>query len=346
MAERDSTYDIPDQDEKQTHAANSSTTSARVSRTSRRFQVLESQGFIVGKTLGTGSYACVRSAYDVNRKHKVAVKIISKRKAPDDYLTKFLPREIDVIKVLKHPSLIAFYQVIETTTRFFLIMELGCADLLDTIREKKMIEEDVAGVWFYQLQDGILYMHNKGIVHRDIKCENLLLDFKQNLKVTDFGFAKKITKNKSGEVKLSETYCGSYAYAPPEILKGQAYDAFLADVWSIGVVLFTMLYGRLPYDDSNHKKLLKQVQSRVSFPSKPEVSEPCRILILKMLTRSQERIPLGNVRFDPWYKKYKPNSAQSTEVIHPCGSGATYKTEIAVEKAPPLATIDSVMPAE
>jgi len=71
----------------------------------------ESQGFIVGKTLGTGSYACVRSAYDVNRKHKVAVKIISKRKAPDDFLTRFLPREIDVIKILKHPSLIAFYQV-------------------------------------------------------------------------------------------------------------------------------------------------------------------------------------------------------------------------------------------
>ena len=74
---------------------------------------------------------------DVNRKHKVAIKIISKKKAPEDFLVKFLPREIDVIKVLKHPSLIAFYQVIETTTRYFIIMELGSTDLLDYIREKK-----------------------------------------------------------------------------------------------------------------------------------------------------------------------------------------------------------------
>lgn len=218
-----------------------SSTSARASRNSRRFQILESQGFIVGKTLGHGSYATVRSAYDVNRKHKVALKIISKRKAPEDYLTKFLPREIEAIKVLKHPSLIAFYQVIETTTRYFLVMELGYVDLLDTIRRKKLIEEDQAGIWFRQLHDGLYYMHAKALVHRDLKCENILLDLNNNLKITDFGFAKKIVKTKTGDVKYSETYCGSYAYAPPEILKGTPYDPYLADVWSLGVVLFTMV---------------------------------------------------------------------------------------------------------
>lgn len=229
--------------EKQTASAASSSTSVRNSSRSgnRRFQVLESQGFIVGKVLGQGSYASVRSVYDVKRKRKVAVKIISKRKAPEDFLTKFLPREVDVIKILKHDHLIAFYQVIETTTRYFLIMEIGKNDLLEEIRERKNVEENKAGVWFYQLHGGMMYMHSKGIVHRDLKCENVLLDEGQNIKITDFGFARKVVKNKTGEIKFSETYCGSYAYAAPEILKGIPYDPFTPDVWSIGVILFTMV---------------------------------------------------------------------------------------------------------
>ncbi|XP_071091740.1 testis-specific serine/threonine-protein kinase 4-like [Haliotis cracherodii] len=275
----------------------------RESRASRRFQILEAQGLIVGRTLGNGSYACVKSAYDVNKRCKVAIKIISKRKAPEDYLQKFLPREIEVVRILRHPNLIKFHQVIETTTRFFLIMEISeNGDLLEHIRNRSVIDEDLAGKWMRNLLDGICYMHSKGIVHRDLKCENLLVDNSLVLKVTDFGFAKKLFKVKGNEVSLCETYCGSYAYAPPEILKGQPYNAYCAEVWSIGVVLFTMVYGRLPFDDSDHRKLLRQVQAKVMFPSKPDVSENCRILILKMLTKPSDRIPLANIRFDTWYK--------------------------------------------
>lgn len=227
--------------EEETKGATEGVNSQKSKQNNKRYQILESQGFIVGKFLGQGSYASVRSAYDVNRKHQVAIKIISKRKAPDDYLTKFLPREIEVIKLMKHPHLIQFFQVIETTTRFFLVMECGNIDLLDVIRQRKLIEEETAGKWFYQMAQGIGYMHAKGLVHRDLKCENLLLDENDDLKVTDFGFAKKIVKGKMGDIKLSETYCGSYAYAPPEILKGMPYDPMIADIWSMGVVLFTMV---------------------------------------------------------------------------------------------------------
>ena len=217
--------------------------SGRVSRTNKAYHLLEAQGLIVGKTLGSGSYATVKSAYDINRKHKVAVKIINKKKAFDEYLNKFLPREIEAMRNIgNHANIIAFYQIIETTSRYFFIMEIAeGGDLLDAIRSKKTIEEGQAGIWFTHLFDGLYHLHTKGFVHRDIKCENLILDKENNLKITDFGFAKKIVKNKSGHHVSSETYCGSYAYAAPEILKGQPYDAGLAEVWSTGIVLYTMV---------------------------------------------------------------------------------------------------------
>lgn len=209
--------------------------------TNKHFKVMTSQGFIVGALLGKGAYACVRSAYDKNKERNVAVKIISKRRAPDAYLTKFLPREIDVMKSLDHPALVQYFQLIETTTRFFLVMEMADTDLFLVIRDRETINEETAGKWFYQMAQGIGYMHNKGIVHRDLKCENLLLDKDENLKVTDFGFAKRLVKGGDGLIKLSDTYCGSYAYAAPEILIGVPYAPQNVDVWSMGVVLFSMV---------------------------------------------------------------------------------------------------------
>ncbi|KAK6186049.1 hypothetical protein SNE40_008160 [Patella caerulea] len=272
-------------------------------RPNKRYQILESQGFVVGKTLGQGSYATVKAAYDVNRKHKVAIKVISKKKAPEDYLTKFLPREIEIVRILRHPALVTFYQVIETTSRFFLVMEIAeNGDLLEAIRAQKQIPENQAGLWFKGLHDGILYMHGRGIVHRDLKCENLLIDTNNTLRITDFGFSRRNLRGKLGEIIYSETYCGSYAYAPPEILKGIPYNPFLAEIWSMGVVLYTMVFGRLPFDDSDHKRLLKQTQARVVFPAKSDVSEECRILILKMLMKGQERVPIHNIEHDNWFK--------------------------------------------
>ena len=231
---------------KSTKDANSSSSKSltgRKSSGSKAFHLLESQGIIVGKTLGSGSYAKVKSAYDINRKHKVAVKIVLKKKAFDEYLDKFLPREIEAMKTLSnHYALVKFYQIMETTSRYFFIMEMAeKGDLLTEIKARKTIPEEEAGQLFVNLYDGLKFMHGKGFTHRDIKCENLVLDTKNVLKITDFGFAKKTGKAKGGGPLLSETYCGSYAYAPPEILKGIPYDPAASDVWSMGVVLFTMV---------------------------------------------------------------------------------------------------------
>lgn len=172
----------------------------------------------------------------------MAVKIISKKKAPKDYISKFLPRELEVVMYLRHPSLVCFLQSIETNNRVYLIMELADnGDLLEVIKKLKHVEENQAGLWFHQLVNGVDYCHSKGVAHRDLKCENLLLDRNNHLKISDFGFARGGFHLLEGHDALSQTYCGSYAYAPPEILTGTPYNPMLADVWSMGVVLFTMV---------------------------------------------------------------------------------------------------------
>lgn len=98
-----------------------------------------------------------------------------------------------------------------------------------------------SGIWFYQMVEGIGYCHSKGVVHRDLKCENVLLDKNNNVKITDFGFARANLTKPDGTRVLSRTYCGSYSYAAPEVLTGTPYDPFKSDIWSLGVILFIMV---------------------------------------------------------------------------------------------------------
>lgn len=268
-----------------------------------RLSVLESHGYTLGKIIGTGSYATVKLARSDKHDGNVAIKIVSKFQAPTDYLTRFLPREIEVVKGLRHTNLIRFLQAVETTHRVYIIMEYAeNGSLLDVIRRDSVIEEvPRAKDWFCQLRDALEYCHDNGVVHRDIKCENLLMTTHYELKLSDFGFARGHMKPQSDGIPiLSETFCGSYAYASPEILKGVAYEPQLSDVWSMGVVLFAMVYGKLPFDDSNYTKLLKQVQNRLKFPSEPPVSEACKNLITKQIAPLRIRLRIPQIAKEPW----------------------------------------------
>ncbi|XP_071553136.1 testis-specific serine/threonine-protein kinase 3 [Temnothorax nylanderi] len=270
-------------------------------KSDKKLTVLESHGYALGKTIGAGSYATVKIAKSDRHDCQVAVKIVSKFQAPGEYLTKFLPREIEVVKGLKHPNLIHFLQAIETTHRVYIIMEYAQnGSLLDVIRRDTYIDELRSRRWFRQLLDAIDYCHEHGIVHRDVKCENLLMDYRFNVKLSDFGFARGQMKSKNGEWPLSTTYCGSYAYASPEILRGIPYQPQLADIWSMGVVLYAMVYGQLPFDDTNYAQLLKQIQNRVVFPKRPKVSQSCRSLITRILVPQYARLRINNIKSDAW----------------------------------------------
>lgn len=152
--------------------------------------------------------------------------------------------------------------------------------ILDLIHKQKRIPEGRACSIFRQIIAGVEYCHSQGVAHRDIKCENILFDSNHTVKLIDFGFAKCVNSipKTTGEEKLealiaqkssqptkppkensnlSDTYCGSYAYASPEILKGIPYNPFASDVWAMGCVLYTMVHGRLPFDDRNLGKLIR-----------------------------------------------------------------------------------------
>ncbi|KAG8331404.1 testis-specific serine/threonine-protein kinase 3-like [Homalodisca vitripennis] len=306
---------------------NSAEESETASNDQQKQSVLESHGYSLGKIIGTGSYATVKLARSERHQEYVAVKIVSKFQAPTDYLTRFLPREIEVVKGLRHQNLIRFLQAVETTHRVYIIMEYAeNGSLLDIIRKDTYIEEEPrAKNWFSQLRDALEYCHEHGVVHRDVKCENLLMNNKYDLKLSDFGFARGHMKPRSDGIPiLSETFCGSYAYASPEILKGVPYDPTLSDVWSMGVVLFAMVFGKLPFDDTNYNKLVRQVQSKLKFPSDPAVSEQCKSLIGKLIAPLRIRAKVAQIAKDPWVSS-KPQVTRTTDSA-PTNTAATSST--------------------
>ncbi len=260
--------------------------------------ILEDNGYERIQEVGVGTYAKVITAYSVKEKNIVAIKIISKLTTSKTFKRKFLHREIDVVRGLNHPNIIKYYRSIETTHRIYIVMEYARnGSLLDMIRQENHFSEPKARHVFNQLLDGLEYIHSRGIVHRDIKCENLLFNDNDVLKIIDFGFASSSSGSKSG---LSETYCGSRAYCCPELLKQKPYHPQSADIWASGVVLFAMVFGKLPFDDSNLDKLLKQVQTKVHFPDTPAVSQSCRQLILGILAPFKKRAALAQIRKFDW----------------------------------------------
>lgn len=255
-------------------------------------------GYILGKTLGSGAYAKVKAATSLKGGNKeVAVKIIDKKTAPKDVVSKFLPREIEVLKAINQENVVKLLDVVDTGDTMYLVMELATSgDLLDFINSRRYLSERMARNFFNDLVNGIETCHSKNIVHRDLKCENLLLDARLKLKISDFGFARRT------EGQNLETYCGSYAYAAPEVILGQPYEGQAADIWSMGVILFAMLAGKLPFKDSDVRTLLSEISSCLAFPSR--LGDDVKNLISRMLTFTpHERATLSEIKMHPWMKQ-------------------------------------------
>ncbi|XP_050020763.1 hormonally up-regulated neu tumor-associated kinase [Alexandromys fortis] len=203
--------------------------------------------YLIGsRKLGEGSFAKVREGLHVLTGEKVAIKVIDKKRAKKDtYVTKNLRREGQIQQMIRHPNITQLLDILETENSYYLVMEL-CpgGNLMHKIYEKKRLDEAEARRYIRQLISAVEHLHRAGVVHRDLKIENLLLDEDNNIKLIDFGLS-----NCAGILGYSDpfsTQCGSPAYAAPELLARKKYGPKI-DVWSIGVNMYAMLTGTLPF---------------------------------------------------------------------------------------------------
>ena len=259
--------------------------------------------FIIKEKLGEGAFGSVRLGINKQTGEKVAIKIYEKSKLNRYQDKKRLEREIEILKKLKHPNIVQLYSVIETERQILLIMEyIKGQELFQYILIKKKLSEDEACFYFQQIISGIEYLHNLKIVHRDIKSENILIEQNTNIiKIIDFGFSN-IYGDKDKEI-LS-TACGSPFYAPPEMLRGESYKGGGVDIWSVGVVLFAMICGYLPFEGEENSELYKKIiDGKFSIPS--YISIHGRELLYQLLnTNPKKRINIMQIKRHPWVKFY------------------------------------------
>ncbi|KAK1275755.1 SNF1-related protein kinase catalytic subunit alpha KIN10 [Acorus gramineus] len=256
----------------------------------------------IGRTLGIGSFGKVKIAEHALTGHKVAIKILNRRKIKSMDMEEKVRREIKILRLFMHPHIIRLYEVIETPSDIYVVMEyVKTGELFDYIVEKGRLQEDEARGFFQQIISGVQYCHRNMVVHRDLKPENLLLDSKRNVKIADFGLS-----NIMRDGHFLKTSCGSPNYAAPEVISGKLYAGPEVDVWSCGVILYALLCGTLPFDDENIPNLFKKIKGGLStLPS--HLSPGARDLIPRMLVVDPiKRMTIPEIRQHPWFQARLP----------------------------------------
>ncbi|XP_047541121.1 serine/threonine-protein kinase MARK2-like isoform X6 [Vanessa atalanta] len=269
--------------------------SARVSSRSRASEEPHIGKYKLLKTIGKGNFAKVKLAKHVPTGKEVAIKIIDKTQLNPGSLQKLF-REVRIMKMLDHPNIVKLFQVIETEKTLYLVMEYASGgEVFDYLVLHGRMKEKEARAKFRQIVSAVQYCHQKRIIHRDLKAENLLLDGEMNIKIADFGFSNEFTPG----AKL-DTFCGSPPYAAPELFQGKKYDGPEVDVWSLGVILYTLVSGSLPFDGSTLRELRERVlrgKYRIPF----YMSTDCEHLLKKFLVLNPaKRASLESIMRDKW----------------------------------------------
>ncbi|XP_029301796.1 serine/threonine-protein kinase SIK3 homolog isoform X4 [Cottoperca gobio] len=256
----------------------------------------------IERTIGKGNFAVVKLATHTITKAKVAIKIVDKTQLDDENLKKIF-REVQIMKLLKHPHIIRLYQVMETERMIYLVTEYASGgEIFDhLVAHGRMAEKD-ARKKFKQIVAAVHFCHCRNIVHRDLKAENLLLDHNLNIKIADFGFSNLFSRG-----QLLKTWCGSPPYAAPELFEGKEYDGPKVDIWSLGVVLYVLVCGALPFDGSTLQNLRARVLSgkfRIPF----FMSTDCEYLIRHMLVlEPSRRLTMEQICKNKWMRLGDPD---------------------------------------
>lgn len=264
--------------------------------------------------LGSGNFGTVRRARHTATDELFAVKIVDKSVL--HYSTTGdmdIRREMSILRALDHPNIIRLHDVMETSARYYLVMDLAAAgDFYDLLLSHGRFDETQARAFFAQLVDAVSYCHSRGVFHRDLKPENLLLDAAGRLQITDFGFGA--VKDREGMVL--KTSCGSPHYCAPEVwASGDGYDGRKTDAFSVGVILYVLVVGGQPFSDACERELLRKVsECRARYPA--YLSVEVVDLMKRLLVRDPEkRWDLDMVRGHPWFMGVSFSQAVSYEEV-------------------------------
>ncbi|WMV32021.1 hypothetical protein MTR67_025406 [Solanum verrucosum] len=279
----------------------------------------------VGRLLGQGTFAKVYYARNIKTGQSVAIKVIDKEKVLRVGLMNQIKREISVMKLVRHPNIVHLYEVMATKTKIYFIMEYCKGGELFNKVLKGRLKEDAARKYFQQLINAVDFCHSRGVYHRDLKPENLLLDDDENLKISDFGLSALVeSKHQDG---LLHTTCGTPAYVAPEVINRRGYDGTKADIWSCGVVLYVLLAGYLPFQDSNLMEMYRKI-GKAEYKCPSWFPPEARRLLSRMLDPNpSSRITLAKIRESSWFRRGISTSSKSTAVDEVSTDSASANTE-------------------
>ncbi|XP_058747975.1 CBL-interacting serine/threonine-protein kinase 10-like [Vicia villosa] len=262
------------------------------------------QRYELGRLLGQGTFGKVYYGRSIITNQTVALKMIDKDKVIKSDQAECIKREISVMRLVKHPNIIQLFEVMATKSKIYFVLEYAKGGELFKKVAKGKLKEDTAHKYFKQLVSAVDFCHSRGVYHRDIKPENILLDENEDLKVSDFGLsALAESKRQDG---LLHTTCGTPAYVAPEVIKRKGYDGAKADIWSCGVVLFVLLAGYVPFNDTNLMEMYRKI-SNAEFKFPNWFAKNVRKLLCKMLDPDPStRISIDKIKKCSWFK-YGPN---------------------------------------
>jgi serine/threonine protein kinase len=253
------------------------------------------------KTLGGGSSSAVILVRNLILSQLFACKVVSRAHLVSQNLFDRFEQEVRLLTSLRHPNIVSFEEIVFDPELIYLVMEYcSQGDLFSHILSHGVFQEPRARQLTQQIAEAVRCIHGRDIAHRDLKAENILLDSHSVAKLADFGLCHTSTSK-----NLLRTPCGSPFYAPPEIVSNKDYEGKSADIWSLGILLYTMVTGSYPWSATNQTELFRQIKAcDVTIPA--ALSQPLQQLLAAMLQRDPSRRPtIGEVLNSPWLPKSK-----------------------------------------